>query len=120
MKIDIYPFKLYAQRPLLLGFVLTGLFLNLAAWVWILYEIPKSDDQLVLHYNIIFGVDRVGTFSELLATPTFGFGILIINYVLGWFAFKFDRFMSAFLIFSALLVNFFVFINGLLLVFLNV
>ena len=120
MSIGIYPLKLYAQRPLLSGLASSSLVLNVGIWVWILSEIPKTGDQIVLHYNIIFGVDRVGTFQELLLIPSLGLGILVVNYILGWLAFKYDSFMPVLLNFSALLANVFLFINGLLLVFLNI
>ena len=120
MKINLYPLKLYAQRPRLLGLALMALLINISTWAWILWQIPKEGDQLVLHYNVIFGVDRVGTFGELLYLPTLGFVILVVNYIVGWLVFKSDRFLSGLLIFSALLVNIFGFIDGLLLVFLNV
>ena len=115
-----YPLKLYLRNipnAVMIGVCLLA---NAAMWIWIAWQIPKQAEPIFLHYNIIFGVDRVGTFQELLLIPSLGLGILVVNYILGWLAFKYDSFMPVLLNFSALLANVFLFINGLLLVFLNI
>lgn len=117
----LYPLRLFLKRlPILLplGF---GLLLNMAAWVWLGFTIlPLKEEQIFLHYTILFGVDLVGPPKDILFLPFFGFGILLINGGLGWLAFSKDRLISYMLAIAACLCQIFLGIAAALLIFLNV
>jgi len=116
----IYPLKLYLKKKqniILLG---SALLLNIASWVWLLVNIRPSVGQVFLHYNILFGVDLVGSWYAVLSLPTAGLSIIILNAILGWFLYKQDAFAAYLLNAVAVLVNIFLLVAAALLVFLNV
>ncbi|PIR75168.1 MAG: hypothetical protein COU34_04355 [Candidatus Magasanikbacteria bacterium CG10_big_fil_rev_8_21_14_0_10_43_9] len=116
----IYPLKLYIKKKqniILLG---SSLLLNIASWVWLLVNIRPSVGQVFLHYNILFGVDLVGSWYSVLSLPIAGFFIILLNAVLGWFLYKQDHFAAYLLNAIAVLVNIFLLVSSALLVFLNV
>jgi hypothetical protein len=63
-----------------LFFIITSLGLNALIWVGA-YLLQRSigNDLAVLHYNIVFGVDLIGSANRLYLIPTIGLGIIILN-----------------------------------------
>jgi len=116
----IYPLKLYVKKKQNILFFVSSLLLNIAAWVWLLVNIRPSVGQVFLHYNILFGVDLVGSWYNVLSLPIAGFLIILLNALLGWFLFKQDEFAAYLLNAIAVLVNMFLLVSSALLVFLNV
>jgi hypothetical protein len=49
-----------------------------------LFKINGSPDVVALHYNVIIGVDRLGSKWQLLVLPGVGAFMLVINFVLAW------------------------------------
>jgi len=65
-------------------FYLGGIFLlQILAW-WQAFNIRHKSlsDWLILHYNIDFGVDLLGTEDKIFLFPLFGLLILIFNFIL--------------------------------------
>lgn len=62
------------------------LLLQLLAWFQaIMIRRRISDDFLILHYNIDFGVDLVGQPSDIFYYPLFGLAVLLLNFILAAF-----------------------------------
>jgi len=97
-----------------------SLFLNLATWIWLLWQIGPTPEPIFLHYNILFGVDLVGPWWKVLYLPITGIIILLVNGTLGWLLFGRDKFIAQFLNAVTVLCQIFLFITAALLVFLNV
>lgn len=71
---------------------LTAAVLMLAViWWFTLSKIPASSEQVYLHYNIIFGIDRYGPRTMLYYPLLFGLGTLVVNSVISYIAYKHDR-----------------------------
>lgn len=120
MKLRLYPLKLYLRSlpvALLSG---SALVLNIFSWLWLWIQIPRGVDQLFLHYSILFGVDFIGTRTQIFYVPLLGLVIWIVNTFAGWILYRKDNFMSHVLNFVNLLCQIFVVIATFLLVFLNV
>ena len=116
----IYPFKLYVSYKPNLLVILLSFLLNMASWVWVLWQIGPQDETLFLHYNILFGVDYVGEWWKVLFLPLTGLIIFIINFILGWFLFHKDKFISIILNSVGLICQIFILIASGILIFLNV
>ena len=65
----IYPIMLYLRNLPNLIMLSLSLFLNLATWTWLLWQISPTSGQIFLHYNILFGVDLVGPWWKILYLP---------------------------------------------------
>jgi hypothetical protein len=62
-----------------LYFLIIGL-LQLAAWLEAIFIYRQlSGDLVVLHYNVDFGIDLVGTPTRIFIYPFFGLGIFLLN-----------------------------------------
>ncbi len=56
-----------------------GVLLLALSWALLLWKVPYTDGQVLLHYNIYFGVDLVGPWKQLLWMPLSGSVILLLN-----------------------------------------
>lgn len=115
-----YPLKLYLKEKPVAVMLALALFLNILSFVWLAVRIRPHLGQIFLHYNILFGVDLVGTWYQVFILPAVGFFIIGINATIGWLLFHRDKFSAhllnaASVCFQALLLA----ASGLL-VFLNV
>ncbi|MFH1286830.1 MAG: hypothetical protein ABII02_03705 [Candidatus Magasanikbacteria bacterium] len=93
---------------------------NLASWFWLLWNIRFVDEQIFLHYNILFGVDLVGNAQKIFYLPLLGLCILIFNTLLGWVLFSKDKFAAQALHTVSVFCQIAIFISSSILVFLNV
>jgi hypothetical protein len=72
-----------------------------ASWWYVFEFIRPAGEQAFLHYNSVFGVDLVGPWWKIIYAPLAGLGIIVLNYVLGWWIYPSDRFLSRLLSFFA-------------------
>ncbi len=59
-----------------------ALLLNIFLWLWLLLFIKPTGESQVLHYNIYFGIDQLGTGFKLYLMPLFGLVIIAANLLL--------------------------------------
>ena len=94
--------------------------LNLVTWAWLLWQIRPQSEALFLHYNILFGVDSIGDWFEILYLPLSGAFILSSNAAAGWLLFSRDKYLAHFLNATAVICQVCLLMAALLLVALNV
>jgi len=116
----LYPLKLYFRHLPNLIILSLSLATNIAIWVWLLWQIRPHDEQIFLHYNILFGVDYVGEWWRILFLPISGLAILLVNGAIGWSLFGKDKFYAQLLNAVSLFCQIFLLVAAALLVFLNV
>ena len=116
----MYPIKLYIKNLPNLIMLIFGLLLNLSTWIWLLWQIKPEEEMVFLHYNILFGVDYVGSWWKVLFLPIAGIFIYLLNAILAWALFGKDKFFAQILNFISVLCQIFILIAASLLVFLNV
>ena len=93
---------------------------NFLAWIWLFWQTPRDDQQLFLHYNVLFGVDKVGGYGGVFAITMVGLGILVFNYLAGWLVFGKDKYTAFILNMVGLICQLFVLAGSVLIVFMNV
>lgn len=120
MEYRVYPLKLYAQRLPVIIMMAGVSALNIFSWLWLFFKVPRNIDQVFLHYNILFGVDKIGERGEVYYTPLIGLAIMAVNFIIAWIIYKKDWFFSYTLLGVAVVVNIFVAIASVLVVFLNI
>ncbi len=89
--------------------VIIGLILLNWLFVYII-NINVSQDLVVLHYNVDFGVNLIGSVKQVYIIPLMGLIVFIINLVLSVFVNKQDKFFTHLLLGATMLVNVFLFI----------
>lgn len=82
------------RRPLILFPLVTAIVLNIASWLMLYLGIPQTDELVVLHYNIFFGVDLLDTWIKLFYVPGSGLAILLVNGGLAWAIIKRNVFLA--------------------------
>ncbi len=119
MKLDLYPLKLYFKKLYIGGFFGAGLLVNIGIWLTLWWKMAGTEGDIFLHYNILFGVDLIGPVWKVYLVPILGLVILIINFLIGWFFYKQDKFIAQIMNFVGLLGQIFLVIVAALLIFLN-
>lgn len=97
-----------------------AVFLSVSIWWYILSKVPYTADQVFLHYNIVFGVDLIGSWSEILFPALSGLVIPIINFMASWLIYGSNKFLARFLAFATMVVQVFLLIAVVLMVGLNI
>ena len=81
---------------------------------------PSGQEDVYLHYNVLFGVDKIGQSWQIFYLPTVGLAILTFNLFLGWLLYKHEKFLAQMLNFFSLVCQIFLVIGAALLIFLNI
>lgn len=76
------------NRTVTVSVFVIALLLNTAAWGLLFWKLPPTDNQVFLHYNTYFGVDKAGPWRQLLLIPISGTVIVALN---AFHAFFFPR-----------------------------
>lgn len=96
----------FFQDRLVLPCILIHLGLNLVNWAVLGFGLKGFHDYSVpLHYTILGGVDVLGEWYRLLTLPLTALIILIVNALLGFFAYKRERLLSYFFVGIGLLAQ---------------
>lgn len=82
--------------------------LILLNWLFVyIININVNRYLVVLHYNVDFGVNLIGSVKQVYVIPLIGLVVFIINFILSAFVSKQDKFFIHLLLGSAMLVNLF-------------
>lgn len=76
----------------------------------------KRNDIVPLSYNIYYGSSNFGSIKNFFIFPGIGFIVFIINYILCYYYYKYNRILSYFLISTSLIVNVFMILSFILLI----
>ena len=86
-------------------FALTAV-LNLLIWAITIFIYSKIDlGQIVLHYNVDFGVNLYGDVEKIFIIPIVGLSILIVNLLIAGNLVHKEKFIAQLLLVSAFFVN---------------
>ncbi|OGL59205.1 hypothetical protein A3H10_01195 [Candidatus Uhrbacteria bacterium RIFCSPLOWO2_12_FULL_46_10] len=119
MRILLSPaIRLYFKDTWTRATLIPALILCLLAVGLIVFIMPR-EENLVLHYNIYFGIDLLGNWYEVLFIPLAGLILVILNAVVGSFVWRRDRVISYLLGFGTVILSFVVIVATSLLVYLN-
>jgi len=114
-----YPILLYLKQPFNISLLVLAAIANLASWFWLIYQIGPTDELIFLHYNVLFGVDLIGEWTQVLYIPLSGVFIYLLNTAMSWATYGKDRFASGLLLTINLLCQCGLFVGSAILVFLN-
>jgi len=115
-----YSLKLYLRDWWITSPLIVVFLLQIFIWFHIIINIKPALGQIFLHYNIIFGVDLVGSWWKIFYLPLVGLLILVANCIVSFLFFKADKFLSRLLVWWILFVHCFLLIAIILLVGLNI
>lgn len=88
------------QRFLIIGYSVS-LILNVIVWYGIIAFVPHNLPTTILHYNIYFGPDSFGQWSDLLWLPTVPTIIILLNGALSWWWQRRERLLATLAMYAA-------------------
>lgn len=78
---------------------------NLGLWTAIFAIVEPTERQMILHYNIYFGVDAIGDWRNIFFMPALAAIILAVNVFLSRFFYYKEKFVSYLFAAMALLIQ---------------
>ena len=115
-----YPPKLYLKDRYISLPGLASLLLTLFMAWYAVTRIHPTSDSIFLHYNVFFRIDLVGEWWKLWLIPAFGGGVLILNFLVSYFIYSNNKFLSRLLIALTAFVEITILIGLVLIVGLNI
>lgn len=80
---------------------------NLAAWILVLFFLEKEKFNIILHYNVLFGVDFKGNPSQVFIIPSISLIIFFLNAIIIEFVYKKEKFIAYLLLSGSLVCQIF-------------
>ncbi|MDZ7799113.1 MAG: hypothetical protein U5L76_05965 [Patescibacteria group bacterium] len=109
---------LFANKIFLINFIIS-LILNLVVWLLLYMQFQPTQEPVILHYNIYFGIDLIGDWYKIFALPLFGFIIFFINFFFSIIIYHKEKILSYILIFSSSVIQIFLGLASLFIIFQN-
>jgi hypothetical protein len=75
----------FFRNHIILWLLLFNLLSNLLNWLGLAFFINRTSRNLILHYNVYFGVDRTGNWQESFLMPGLGLALFLLNFYLAYF-----------------------------------
>ncbi len=100
----------YKERYIFI-FTNLSIIIFLSCLVIIFTSIIPQKGSIPLHYNIFFGIDRVGLWYETFYYPAFALLLMLVNFVIGSYLFPKDKYLSYYLCYISTLCNAIVFLS---------
>ena len=113
--IKFYLRDLWIAIPAVLSVLIQGFL-----WWYAGNNIHPGLGQIFLHYNIIFGMDLIGDWWRMFLLPAAGLLVFFLDYLISYFFYAKDKFLSRLLSFWVIFFHIFLLIGTVLLVRLNI
>jgi hypothetical protein len=110
----------FFKNKVVLWIIASSLALNLANWVTLGIFIKPVDSSIILHYNVYFGVDMVGSWKAVFFLPGIGLLLFFVNFFLAlYFYKKIERIACHILLMAGLMTQTSLLIASLSIIFIN-
>lgn len=119
MAYSIYPAKLFFKKKTILVTLFLSLALNGFVWAWLALGTTQRGEAAVLHYTILFQIDRLGSFGYLYMVPGIGLIIILINFLAAWLLYGYDTVLAKLITISTIVLQILLLTAVSVLVFLN-
>ncbi|MFH1187997.1 MAG: hypothetical protein V1688_04025 [bacterium] len=105
-KLEISLKEFIKKDKLIKTAILLSVLFNLINWGLIYYRFTRflagQEESMILHYNIYFGIDKIGNWTSIYYLPLIGLAILFINLLGGYLLSQKDKLISYFFLCAAL------------------
>lgn len=102
--LNFFPSAFVRDRLVLVSLA-AALVVNIILWLAVFGKFGYSRELIPLHFNIVYGIDFVGSARELYELPLSGLLLLGVNFYLGKTLYPREKLFAYFLSFAALLVQ---------------
>lgn len=119
---DFFKKNYFLKDKIILFNLIIGLMLIVGLFILFYFNIygkRNAQQQILLHYNIYFGIDWIGQWYEIFIYPLLGAAIFIGNLLLSIYFYNKEKFLSYLLIFSITFSEILIFIAGISVLWIN-
>ncbi len=96
----------FFRNPLVHWTLIAAAFLNVANWIFLAIFIHPVDYELILHYNVYFGIDITRPWWEAYYIPAVGSIFLLVNISLAYYFYlQKERIASYLLLLTSIMVE---------------
>ncbi len=81
--------------------------INLLTWLMLWKYVEKDQSLIPIHYNIAIGIDRVGSWQEIMLFPGLGAVIIILNGLIAWL-FRVETVLVRSVLFATVFIQLFI------------
>ena len=117
--LKLVAFRSYWKNKIIMSIFALSCLANISLWTFLFKNQKSSELPVILHYNLFFGVDYLGGYSEIYLIPIVGVIVIIINTALGYLLYERERLASYFLAFNILIIQLFLLFAGYLIIEIN-
>jgi hypothetical protein len=105
-KIKLFFGQEYFKSRIVIWLLFLGGFLNVINWLILKFFLSSYEKDIILHYNVYFGVDSIGFSRGAYLLPFIGVIILLVNVAFSfYFYIKKERVASYILLITSLMVQ---------------
>lgn len=97
--------KPFISEPFNFGPIGFALIINIIHWAILASKIKFGSNNIVLHYNVVYGADLIDSAQMIYVIPAVALVILAINLALANYFFKRERLAAFFINFSTIIVQ---------------
>lgn len=94
----------YRERTVFLLYTLS-IVTSLLAVALIIFAIDKTRGIITLHYDIFFGIDRIGSWQRLFLYPGLAMVLVFVNFCFSYLLFPRDKYLSYYLGIASALIS---------------
>jgi len=84
----------YWSDPAIFFSLLLAFLANAGIWIALRWVVQPTDQPIILHYNVYFGVDSIGEWGNIFMMPAMAAGLLAVNLFLSRFFYYKERLVS--------------------------
>jgi hypothetical protein len=84
----------YWTDPIIFFSLVLAILANVGIWLALRFTVQATDQPVILHYNIYFGVDSIGGWRNVFIMPALAFLIFLVNLILSRFFYYKERLAS--------------------------
>ena len=117
--LKLVAFRSYWKNKIIMSTLALSCLANISLWTFLFKNQKSSELPVILHYNLFFGVDYLGSYSEIYLIPAVGVIVIIANVILGYLLYEKEKLASYFLAFNIFIIQSFLLLAGYLIVEIN-
>ncbi len=109
----------YLRNKVILSLIITDFILLLLGWGFLIWQIKPQAEPLLLHYNIYFGIDAIGSWYQIFYLPGSATVFFLLNLVLSSIISRKDMVLSYLPLIASLLAELIISVAAVLIILLN-
>lgn len=84
----------YWTDPVIFFSLVLAILANAGIWAALRFAVQATDQPIILHYNIYFGVDSIGDWRNVFIMPAIALLVFLVNLILSRFFYYKERLAS--------------------------